>query len=158
MAMKELGKACRRVGETANGRNVEMPTRRCGVVARPGGEPLWHVNRRPRDICLDACMTGNLLKQAAPGNVSTRVRFVARRPDEHAPNGTMDKTLRAVISGSRLFNTVFGLPRSGENITRSLATFQSGSPPGLHSCQRFAPQIAPRTQVLVSSCHSHKKS
>jgi len=42
----------------------------------------------------------------------------------------MDKTLRAVISGSRLFNTVFGLPRNGENITRSLGTFQSGSPPG----------------------------
>ena len=33
-------------------------------------------NRRPRDICLDACMTGNLLKQAAPGNVSMRVRAV----------------------------------------------------------------------------------
>src|ERR1700751_1588876 len=40
----------------------------------------------------------------------------------------MDKTWRAVISGSRLFNTVFGLPRNGENIARSLGTFQSGSP------------------------------
>ena len=42
----------------------------------------------------------------------------------------MGKTARAVISGSRLFNTVFGLPRNGENITRSLGPFQSGSPPG----------------------------
>jgi hypothetical protein len=42
----------------------------------------------------------------------------------------MDKTLRAVISGSRLFNTVFGLPRNAEHMTRSLGTFQSGSPPG----------------------------
>jgi hypothetical protein len=38
----------------------------------------------------------------------------------------MGKTWRAVISGSRLFNTVFGIPRNGENITRSLAAFQSG--------------------------------
>jgi hypothetical protein len=42
----------------------------------------------------------------------------------------MDKTGRAVISGSRLFNTVFGLPRNAENIARSLGPFQSGSPPG----------------------------
>ncbi len=38
--------------------------------------------------------------------------------------------MRAVISGSRLFNAVFGLRRHGENITRSLGAFQSGSPPG----------------------------
>ena len=38
----------------------------------------------------------------------------------------MDKTLRAVIPGSRLFNTLFGVPRNGENITRSLGSFQSG--------------------------------
>ena len=49
----------------------------------------------------------------------------------------MDKTLRAVISGSRLFNTVFGLPRNAENITRSLGTFQSGSPPGQATIDRL---------------------
>jgi hypothetical protein len=38
----------------------------------------------------------------------------------------MDKTRRTVLSGSRLFNTVFGLPRNAENIARSLGTFQSG--------------------------------
>ena len=32
----------------------------------------------PRDISFDAYMTGNLLKQAAPGNVSARVSFVDR--------------------------------------------------------------------------------
>jgi len=42
----------------------------------------------------------------------------------------MDKTARAVISGSRLFNIAFGLPRTEENITRSFGTLQSGSPPG----------------------------
>ena len=41
-----------------------------------GGEPLWIVPKRPHGICLGACMTANLVKQAAPGNVSTRVRFV----------------------------------------------------------------------------------
>jgi hypothetical protein len=40
-------------------------------------------NRRPRDICLDAWMIGNPIKQAAPGNVSTRVGFVARRADDN---------------------------------------------------------------------------
>jgi hypothetical protein len=43
----------------------------------------------------------------------------------------MGETSRAVISGSRPFNTVFGLPRDGENIAKSSGTFQSGSPPGL---------------------------
>jgi hypothetical protein len=48
----------------------------------------------------------------------------------------MDRTRRAAISGSRLFNTVFGLPRNAENITKSLGTFQSGSPPGLATIDR----------------------
>jgi hypothetical protein len=54
---------------------------------------------------------------------------LARRADERSSNGTMDKTQRAVVSGSRPFYTVFGLPRNEENITRFLGTFQSGSPP-----------------------------
>src|ERR1700751_2248279 len=41
----------------------------------------------------------------------------------------MGKTSRAVIRGSRLFNTVFGLLRTGDKISRSLGTSQSGSPP-----------------------------
>jgi hypothetical protein len=53
---------------------------------------------------------------------------LARRADEQAEQ--WNKTARAVISGSRLFNTVFGLSRNAENIRRSLGTFQSGSPPG----------------------------
>ncbi|HEX6567016.1 MAG TPA: L,D-transpeptidase [Chthoniobacterales bacterium] len=51
----------------------------------------------------------------------------ARHADERSSNGAMDKTGRAVIFGSRLFNIVF---RTEENITRSFGTFQSGSPPG----------------------------
>jgi len=41
----------------------------------------------------------------------------------------MDKTSRAVIPVSRLFKTLFGLPRLGRNMTRSFGTIQSGSPP-----------------------------
>jgi hypothetical protein len=40
----------------------------------------------------------------------------------------MDKTPSAVIPGNRLFNTTFGLPRSGKNIAGSLDTVRSGSP------------------------------
>jgi hypothetical protein len=105
------------------------------MVSRPGGEPLWNVPEDPR-ICLRACMTGNRLEQAAPGNVSTRVSLLARHADEPFTNGTMGKTSRAVISGSRPFNTAFGLPRNGENIARSSGTFQSGSPPGLATIVR----------------------
>jgi hypothetical protein len=42
----------------------------------PGGEPLWIVAKRPSDVRLGVCMTANLVKQVAPGNFSTRVRFV----------------------------------------------------------------------------------
>jgi hypothetical protein len=83
------------------------------------------------------------------------VRFAVRRPDEQSPNGTMDKTLRAVICGSRLFNTVFGLPRNAENITRSLGTCQSGSPPSL------ATSILPpeqKTCVLQQSAPATRRS
>jgi hypothetical protein len=37
-----------------------------------------------------------------------RVRSVAPLSSEESPNTTMDKTPRAVIPGSRLFNTLFG--------------------------------------------------
>jgi hypothetical protein len=107
------------------------------MVSRPGGEPLWNVPKDPR-ICLGTCMTGNRLKQATPGNVSTRVSLLARHADEPFTNGTMGKTSRAVISGSRLFNIAFGLPRNGENIARPSGTFQSGSPPGLATVVRRA--------------------
>jgi hypothetical protein len=33
---------------------------------------------------------------------------------KESPNGTVDKTTRAVIPGSRLFNTPFGLSRPGK--------------------------------------------
>jgi hypothetical protein len=51
-------------------------------------------NRRPRDIWLEVCMTGNLLKRAAPGNVSTRVRFVgtSRGPTVSEHNDEQNQT------------------------------------------------------------------
>jgi hypothetical protein len=45
-------------------------------IFRPWRGAALARERRPRDVCLEACMTGNLVKQAAPGNVSARVRFV----------------------------------------------------------------------------------
>jgi len=58
-----------------SGVRIQEPGGR-GSHDAPGGEPLWIVPRNPRDICLGACLTANFVKQAAPGNVSTRVRFV----------------------------------------------------------------------------------
>jgi hypothetical protein len=57
----------------------------------------------------------------------------------------MGKTSRAVVRGSRLFNTIFGLPRNGKNAARSLGTFQSGSPPGdgLRNNDMFQPPADP---------------
>ncbi len=57
----------------ANGRMGETAKRR---DAPPGGEPLWIAPNRSRDICRGACRTANLVKQAAPGNVSTWVKFI----------------------------------------------------------------------------------
>jgi hypothetical protein len=45
-------------------------------VCRPGGEPLWIVLEKTRNICLGARMAANLVKQAAPAKVSTRDRFI----------------------------------------------------------------------------------
>jgi hypothetical protein len=42
----------------------------------------------------------------------------------------MGKTARAVVTGSRLFNTAFGLPRNAKNTRHHKGTLQSGSPPG----------------------------
>src|ERR1700751_3520888 len=54
-----------------------------GLQSREGGRGVqaWRgaaLGRswETRDICLGACMTANLFKQAAPGNVSTRAKFV----------------------------------------------------------------------------------
>jgi hypothetical protein len=70
------------------------------------------------------------LNKRLPGTFQCVLGLLIRRADEQSSNGTINKIARAVVSGSRLFNTVFGLPRNGENITRPLGTFQSGSPPG----------------------------
>ena|ERR1700756_5223086 len=138
MQEKELG-ANRRNGEGTHRRRGENCERAAVGCREPEGEPdfawpsrlleatsgrpLWILPKRTRDICLGACLTANFVKQAAPGLVSTRGRFMARCADERPPNPTMDKTARAVVFGSRPFNTMFGLLRNGENIERSLGTF-----------------------------------
>ena len=45
------------------------------MVSTAGRELLWIIPKTPLYICHGAGTTGNLVKQAAPGNVSTRVRF-----------------------------------------------------------------------------------
>jgi hypothetical protein len=84
---------------------------------------------KTRDIRLLARKTGNFVKQAAPTNVSTRVRLSTPQADEEPRHGTLGKTSRPVIPGSRLFNTLFDLPRPRKNSARSSGTIQSGSPP-----------------------------
>jgi hypothetical protein len=115
--------------------------------------PQISLNRRlprttQRMVCLPVCAKRNDRTEAPRGNVSTRVRLLARHADEPFRNGTMGKTSRAVISGSRLFNTVFGLPRNGENIARSLGTFESGSPAGP---PEFAHTPIRRYELLLDS-------
>ena len=82
----------------------------CG--RRSGGEPLWIVCKRPHELFLGVWMSANFVKQAAPGNVSTRVRSLSTSSGRISPHGTMGETSRAVIRGSRLFNSLFGLPRN----------------------------------------------
>jgi hypothetical protein len=54
------------------------------------------------------------LNRRLPGTFRRVLGLSARCADEQYPSGTMKKTSRAVVSGSRLFNTVFGLPRPGK--------------------------------------------
>ena len=64
----------------------------------------------------------------------------------------MDKTSRAVIPRSRLFNTLFGLPRSRKNTATSLGTIQSGSPPdgcSLYLCPPGSWILTPDSSLFV---------
>jgi hypothetical protein len=79
--------------------------------------------------------------------------LLARPADKRSSNEAMDETGRAVISGSRLLNVVFGLPRNGKNIARSLGTFQSGSPPAEwnNAAPRLGASIGLATRLLVQN-------
>jgi hypothetical protein len=73
------------MGESGYGRTGVLAYRGIGVWRREapiGGEPLWIVPERPGDICHGAWKTGNCVKQAAPANVSTRIRLTAPQADE----------------------------------------------------------------------------
>ena len=66
-----------------------------------------------------------------------RVRSVAPLSSEESPSTTMDKTPRAVIPGSRLFNTLFWSPRTGKNFARLFESDPKRLPSGwtLRLCQ-----------------------
>ena len=93
-------------------------------------EPLWIAAWKPRDICLSPRGRPEIsLNGRLPRTFQRVLGLAVCYADEESPNGTLERTSRAVVSGSRLFNTIFGIPRSGKNITGSLDTIQSGSPP-----------------------------
>jgi hypothetical protein len=77
-------------------------------------------------------MTANRFKQAAPANVSTRVRFVGTQADERrSPDETMGKHRVRQFAGAACLAPYFGLSRNWKEYHEiSLGTMQSGSPPG----------------------------
>jgi len=62
-------------------------------------------------------------------------------------SGTLGTTSRAVIPGRRLFNTIFGHPRIGKNITGSLGPDPKRLPPFAVSRIRFL--LAPEFWLLA---------
>src|ERR1700758_4495620 len=74
---------------------IDLSLADCGKTASsvPGvndGSVAWRGaalarNRPTRDICLGACRTKKFVKQAAPVNVSTQVRFVGTGVDQSFP-------------------------------------------------------------------------
>jgi hypothetical protein len=109
------------------------------VGRRSGGEPLWVVPKRPAIFVSARTWPQTPLNRRLPGTLQRVIRFSARQANKKLPKATLEKTSRAVIRGSRPFNTVFGLPRAKKNTTRSLDTFQSGSPPVGRSLHLLAP-------------------
>jgi hypothetical protein len=57
------------------GKMMNYPRRLSKPTTR--GAALDHARETPVIFVLGACLTANLVKQAAPGNVSTRVTFVS---------------------------------------------------------------------------------
>jgi hypothetical protein len=80
-----------------------VPRPRRGAALARNADPLY----LPRRV------HGRSLNRRLPETFQRMLGLLARRADEQSSNEAMDKTWRAVISGSRLFNTVFGLPRRG---------------------------------------------
>jgi hypothetical protein len=64
----------------------------------------------------------------------------------------MDKTTRAAIRGSRLFNALLGLPRAGRNVTGFLGAAQSGSPPGAER-EKWVPESLEKLDFEVILTH-----
>ena len=58
-------------------------------------------------------MAAELVNRRLPGTSQRVLGLSARYANEQPPDRTMGKISRAVIPGSRLFNTIFGLLRTG---------------------------------------------
>jgi hypothetical protein len=73
--------------------------------------------KRPHDICLGALRGRETsLNRRLPRTSQSLFGLPALQADKQSPDETMGKTSRAVIPGSRLFNTLFRLPRSGKKL------------------------------------------
>jgi hypothetical protein len=93
---------------------------RTGVDGRLEGS-RFVVPRRTRDICLGACLGPQVpLNRRLPGAFQRGLGMSAGSADEEFPRDTMGKRSRAVVRGSRPFNTLSGLPRSWRERARSL--------------------------------------
>jgi hypothetical protein len=85
-----------------------------------GGEPLWTVPKNPA-IFVSARGSPQISLSGRLPRTFQRVLGLSHvERMKKIPTGTLGKTTRAVASGSRLLNTLFGLPRSGRNSARSL--------------------------------------
>jgi hypothetical protein len=103
-------------------------TVRCVITHRLEGSRFGPC-LKPIVFSLGACLSENVIKQAAPANVSTQDRWYRRagRMKNLRPT-RCNKRSRAVIRGSRLLNNLFGLFRTRKNIAKSSGTIQSGLP------------------------------
>jgi hypothetical protein len=83
----------------AGARSQNLGSRRIWIErSRPGGEPLLSAIRSNRAAARQIVVLPDVLRQAAPGNVSTRGSFY--RPQIYvARNGRDGQTLRWVIPG-----------------------------------------------------------
>jgi len=97
---------------------------------------------RSRTICIGACVTETLLNRRLPRTFQRVIGLWPCRGNEQFPRQTLDKTSRAVASGSRLFNTIFW-PSSQRKEYREIFRHDLKRLPSKGRVARFQPLLAP---------------